>query len=230
MGADACPVAGVTAPPPGATLGDLFRLFQQTAEKFEVQPDYTGDETEQARRAAFLRGAPRPVRSVRNNPYLQQVAVSTVDGKRWLRVRTIDDPLTEGQRYGLPGLVESQAAGEGIVLLPRAALARIASALAANADAWLFDAPVPAVPRDRLPDEWAEAFPEDRPRTIAEAGTFAAVQHFDQGGRFLGLTVLQDPAAIARLVAMRDALLGAGLVPLNTFLAGQDAAIHHVGG
>jgi hypothetical protein len=219
----------VTALPPGATLEDLFGLFKRTAEKFEVQTDYKGDKAEQARRAAFVRGAPRPVRSVRTNPYLQRVAVTTAAGKRWLRVRTIDDPLTEGQRYGLPGLVESQAAGEGIVLIPRTALVRIASTFGEVSDAWLFDAPLPGVSQDRLPEEWAEAFPEQSPRTIAEAGTFAAVQRFDHDGQFLGMTVVHDPDAIARLVALRDAILGAGLVPLNSYVAGQNAAIHHGG-
>lgn len=222
---------GVIAPPPDATLDDLFGLFVRTAEKLEVQQDYEGDDAEKARRAAWLQGAPRPVRSVRTNPYLRRVAVTTaVEGKRWLRVRTVDDPPTEGQRYGTPGLIESQAAGEGIVVIPRTALFGIGGEFTEVEDAWLFDAPVPAIPRDRLPDEWAEAFPDHGARTIDEAGTFAAVLHFFPGGRFRDMTVLREPGAVARLVAVRDAMLGVGPIPLNVYLAGSTAAAHQVGG
>ena len=65
---------------------------------------------------------------------------------------------TEGQRYGLPGLVESQAAGEGIVLIPRTALARIASSSAMSGRLVVRRAGSGG-PQDRLAEEWAEAFP-----------------------------------------------------------------------
>lgn len=67
--------------------------------------------------AAFRTGAPRPERSVRTSPWLARIAVSTVTGGvSWSRVRVIEYPLTEYTRYELVTYVESQAAGEQILL------------------------------------------------------------------------------------------------------------------
>lgn len=66
---------------------------------------------------AFRTGAPRPERSVRTSPWLARIAVSTATrGVAWSRVRVIEYPLTEYTRYELVTYVESQAAGEQILL------------------------------------------------------------------------------------------------------------------
>ena len=67
--------------------------------------------------AAFRTGAPRPERSVRTSPWLARIAVSTATGGvSWSRVRVIEYPLTEYTRYELVAYVESQAAGEQILI------------------------------------------------------------------------------------------------------------------
>jgi len=200
----------VTIPPPSAALVDLRRLARLRIGKVDTLPDYLGDEAEQARRAAFERGAPRPVRSVRTNLYLRDVAVTVLAGKRWDRVRVLDDPLTPGERYAVPGLLESQAAGETVTVLPRDEFERISSALGPIPDFWLFDWPEP--------DDVGDA-PQ----------AFAAVQHFTPDGRFVSREVLPAGSpAVAHLVDVYAALQACA-VDLNTYLARIDAAARRVG-
>ena len=200
----------MTIPPPNASLADLRRLARLRIGKVETLPDYLGDEAEQARRAAFERGAPRPVRSVRTNTYLRDVAVTVLGGKRWERVRVLDDPLTPGERYALPGLLESQAAGETVTVLPRNVFKRIASTFGPIPDFWLFD--------------WPESDDgDDAPQA------FAAVQHFTPSGRFVSHDVLPaNSPAVEHLVEVYAALQ-ASAVDLNAYLAGTDAAARQVG-
>ncbi len=84
---------------------------------------------------AFRRGLPRPERSVRTWPWLARIAVNPAAGKQ--RVRVLDEPLTEYQRYQLGGYVESQAVGDEIRVARRGAAPHLAAALAT--DFWLFD-------------------------------------------------------------------------------------------
>lgn len=86
---------------------------------------------------AFREGTPRPERSVRTSPWLARIATSAAAGKRWSRVRYVDEPLTEYVRWELLAYVESQAAGEQILVT------RETSGLV---DFWLFDG---AEPKDR---------------------------------------------------------------------------------
>jgi Family of unknown function (DUF6879) len=190
----------VTIPPPSAALVDLRRLARLRIGKVDTLPDYLGDEAEQARRAAF----------VRTNLYLRDVAVTVLAGKRWDRVRVLDDPLTPGERYAVPGLLESQAAGETVTVLPRDEFERISSALGPIPDFWLFDWPEP--------DDVGDA-PQ----------AFAAVQHFTPDGRFVSREVLPASSpAVAHLVDVYAALQ-ASAVDLNTYLARIDAAARRVG-
>jgi hypothetical protein len=96
-----------------------FDRFKRTAFRLETLPEYIAP-GELERIEAFMRGEARPERSVRTAPWLARIALSTVsEGKQWCRVRLLDDPLTEYERYQLQGYAESQAAGEEIRIIPR---------------------------------------------------------------------------------------------------------------
>ena len=112
-----------------AELGACFDRFTATAFRLETLQDYTGEE---GRLEAFRLGQPLPVRSVRTSPWLARIAVTTVAGKRWQRVRVVEEPLTEYTRYEMASYVESQAAGEEIRILRNPPTPM-------RGDFWLFD-------------------------------------------------------------------------------------------
>ncbi|OLT18169.1 hypothetical protein BJF78_12025 [Pseudonocardia sp. CNS-139] len=115
-----------------------FDTFRQTVSRLEVLPAYDVGGAEGDRIAAFLTGRARPERSVRTSPWLARIARTTVvDGKVWTRVRVVDDPLTDYERYEFSGYVESQAAGERILVVRRDEVGDV------GPDFWLFDADTP---------------------------------------------------------------------------------------
>ncbi len=81
---------------------------------------------------AFRDGTPRPERSVRTSPWLARIATSTAASKQWLRVRRVVEPWSEYVEWEMLAYVESQAAGERILVQPAA------HAVAVD-DFWLFD-------------------------------------------------------------------------------------------
>jgi hypothetical protein len=116
-----------------ADFDGLFDHFTDTVLRVEAGRHGAAGGAEAERVAAFLAGAPRPERSVRTSPWLARIATSTVAGKSWTRLRVVDDPLTDYQRYQMQGYVESQAAGDQVRIAPRAAAGQ-------SPDFWLFDA------------------------------------------------------------------------------------------
>jgi hypothetical protein len=149
---------------------------------------------------AFELGQPRPVRSVRTSPWLARVAATTItplrpDGKTWERIRVVDQPLTTYQRYGMPGLVESQAAGEDV---------RVAI---------------------RLADLFGDVLREDfwwfglgRHRQFGLALSYAP------DGRYLGAREVTDAVTLARYAADWDLALRRS-ISLNEYLAANPAAL-----
>ncbi len=111
----------------------LFDAFHTTVFRLEGLPDYAVGGFDAERLAAFRDGKPMPERSVRTSPWLARIAVTTVNRKAWERVRVVDEPLTEYQRYELLAYQESQAAGEQIRVLTRSEAGEWGS------DFWLFD-------------------------------------------------------------------------------------------
>jgi len=136
----------------------LFEEFRYTAFHLETHAMYAMPEEDQRLRA-FRQGLPRPERSVRTTPWLQRVALTTVQGKRWTRVHVIEHPLSEYLRYQLIGYIESQAAGEEIHLADRGQHPELTGL---GPDFWLFDASTPH--------------------------TFGAHLHFDGSGNLLCIT------------------------------------------
>jgi len=172
-----------------AELDACFDRFRESAFRLETLPAYAVGGAEAERIAAFSEGRPRPERSVRTSPWLARMAVTTAAGKRWQRVRILDEPLTEYQCYQLASYTESAACGEEI----RIAVRNSRPALAAMPqDFWLFDAGTP--------------------------GAFAVLLDYDSAGRFTGAQMQDGAEAVLEYRAVAD-WAARYSVPLNEFLA-----------
>lgn len=115
-----------------ATFGDYFRTFAHTAWRLETRTGYASDRAGE-RYARFLRGEPLAAKS---SDWDANVRAQTRDGKRIERVRLVDDPPTDEQRFLLASAVANIAAGEDIRNMRRAD----ADGLGLPAeDFWLFD-------------------------------------------------------------------------------------------
>ena len=113
----------------------LFDSLRGSAFRLEALPRYQVGGMEEERFTAFLEGRALPDRSVRTNAWVARVAVSTViKGVSWTRLRIVDRPLTDFQRYQLESYRESQAVGEQVTFLYRDQIAQ------AGPDFWLIDA------------------------------------------------------------------------------------------
>lgn len=110
----------------------VFESFHSSAVRLEALPLYDAGE-ERARLKAAREGTPRPVRSVRTSPWLARMAVTTVAGKSWSRVRILSEPPTDYERDELVSYVESQATGERISVVRRSEVTD------SGPDFWLFD-------------------------------------------------------------------------------------------
>jgi hypothetical protein len=118
----------------GADFGAYFDHFTRTVVRLEALPAYDVGGAEAERIRAWRKGLPRPERSVRTDPWLARIAVTTATaGKQWKRVRVVDEPLTWYQEQQLQSYRESQAAGERVLLARRSDVGD------PGADAWLFD-------------------------------------------------------------------------------------------
>ncbi|MGH3812654.1 MAG: DUF6879 family protein [Pseudonocardiaceae bacterium] len=165
-----------------------FDRFERSTFRLETLQCYSVSQ-EDERLRAFRQGTPRPERSVRNDPWLRRMALTTVAGKHWQRVHVVDHPLTEYLRYELVSYVESAATGEDIRIADRAAHPDLA---ALNEDFWLFDADTD--------------------------GAYAVLMRYDEESHFVGFDHTTDPGILDRCRAQRDLTLEHA-VGLNTYLA-----------
>jgi hypothetical protein len=157
----------------GEELTALFDAVGHTAFRLECLQTYDVG-TEDAALAAFRAGRPRPERSVRTNAWLRRVALTTARGVQWSRVRVVSYPLTEYTRYELVGYIESQAAGEQILLADAEQLGD----LDAVGDFWLFDARTPRA--------------------------CAVMMRYTPAGQIEGFELVDDPAEVERLQDIQD--------------------------
>jgi hypothetical protein len=172
-----------------AEFDACFDRFGTTAFRLETLPAYAVGGAEAERLEAFREGRPRPERSVRTSPWLRRIATSTADGKYWQRVRVLDEPLTEYQRYQLASLVESAACGEDI----RVAVAGVhVHPGDVGGDFWLLDAETPAAA--------------------------AILLTYDGAGRFAAAELHRDTETVLACMADADFALRCS-VPLNEYLA-----------
>jgi hypothetical protein len=117
-----------------------LRGFRRSAWRFEQQPAYAVD-YEDGQFAEFLKGRPVPLpESPDLADWLERVRDHTSHGRRMGRVRIVDNPITDYQRWLRWGDWWNVAAGETIQYLPRA-LARRGGLLpdAEGPDWWLLD-------------------------------------------------------------------------------------------
>ncbi|MBA3905720.1 MAG: hypothetical protein H0X35_03405 [Pseudonocardiales bacterium] len=150
----------------GEEFDALFDSFRHTAFRLEAGAVYAID-TEDEDFAAWREGRPQPERSVRTEPWLARIAVSTAtEGKQWTRTRVFDDPLTEYQRYELGGLVESHACGDHTRIAWRSDVGDV------GPDFWLLDADWPSahavVMRYDDDGQWLAAELTYDPETLAQ--------------------------------------------------------------
>jgi hypothetical protein len=171
----------------------LFDTFRSTVIRLETLPAYAVGGAEGERLAAFRAGLPRPLRNVVTDPWLARIARTSMEGKDWRRVRIVDDPLTDYQRYQMASYRESQATGEGVFIARRGDVPAPPTQVG---DFWLFDA----------------GTPEEH----------AVLMRYDEDGHWLGADDVRNPAAVAALVAESAAVIEHA-VPLNVFLAGAVA-------
>lgn len=125
----------------GVDFDALFDQFAHSAFRLEARPTYNVGGQEAVRIAAYRARQARPERSVRTDPWLTRIAVTTAQGKQWRRLRVLDDPLTDYERYQLLSgtYIEAQSCGDQTVLVDRA----LAGPAAEFADFWLFDGGLP---------------------------------------------------------------------------------------
>ncbi|MGW1814053.1 DUF6879 family protein [Streptomyces sp. NPDC002125] len=123
---------------PAAQILDFFRDgFEHTAWRLETRREYAADQrTEEYQQ--FLQGvAPR---NDEDSPWYSNARAQTAQGKRIERVRLVDEPATDNQRYLLATTPGNLAAGEDIRYLHRSAATALG--FTDDGDFWLFDSRV----------------------------------------------------------------------------------------
>jgi hypothetical protein len=119
---------------PAHQILDFFREgFEHTAWRLETRREYAADEaTEEYQQ--FLKGIDPP--RDEGGPWFVNARAQTAAGKRIERVRLVDEPPSDGQRYLLATTPDNLAAGEDIRYLRRTDAERIGLP---DFDFWLFD-------------------------------------------------------------------------------------------
>ncbi|MEV6790915.1 DUF6879 family protein [Streptomyces sp. NPDC051320] len=122
---------------PAQEILDFFRHgFEHTAWRLETRREYAADQgTEEYRQ--FLQGVAPP--RDEDGPWFVNAREQTGCGKRIERVRLVDEPATDGQRYLLATTPDNLAAGEDIRFMTRATAAELGLP---DFDFWLFDSRV----------------------------------------------------------------------------------------
>jgi hypothetical protein len=118
-------------------FNNLFQYFTATAFRLEVQPVYTVTDERQSF-DEFLAGKPRPVTEYPFYAHwLDRIRTATSAGKRIARVRVLDEPPTDYQRWEVWSGQYNAAAGETIRYLTRDRA--VEAGLPVTDDWWLFD-------------------------------------------------------------------------------------------
>ncbi|MEY9938945.1 DUF6879 family protein [Streptacidiphilus sp. MAP5-3] len=121
-------------PIPGDQITEFFETgFQLTAWRLETRQGYAADQRSQTYKR-WLDGQPLDIDA--DSAWYALMRRITAQGKRVERVRVIDQPPTENQRYSLASVPVNLTAGEDIRYLWRADAARLELP---KDDLWLFD-------------------------------------------------------------------------------------------
>jgi hypothetical protein len=131
-------------------FGQLFERFEHTAWRLETRRRYASDEATDTW-AQFVQGV--PLTWDLTTPWSVTVREKTTRGARVGRVRIVDDPATQGQRYLLAYAEKNTALGEDIRNLARAEADRLS--LPAE-DFWIFDSRLVALLRFDADDNFTD--------------------------------------------------------------------------
>ncbi|WP_432024146.1 DUF6879 family protein [Streptomyces parvus] len=118
---------------PFSEIASLFREFKHTAFRLETRRGYASDRNS-PKWGRWKNGA--DISAEPDNAWRENVRAQTAEGKRFERVRLVDQPMTEGQQFLLASGHSNVAAGEDIRNLPRAEADRLGLP---DHDFWLFD-------------------------------------------------------------------------------------------
>ncbi|MGW1799000.1 DUF6879 family protein [Streptomyces sp. NPDC001984] len=123
---------------PFASISDLFREFRHTAWRLETRRGYASDRNS----PKWQRWqAGEDIASDPANDWRANVTEQTAAGKRFERVRIVDEPATPGQEFLLASAPGNVGAGEDIRNLTRA---RALELRLPDYDFWLFDSRIVA--------------------------------------------------------------------------------------
>lgn len=123
---------------PFASTSGFFRDFRHTAWRLETRRGYASDRTS-PKWGRFLAG--ENIADDPDNAWRENVRVQTALGKRFERVRLVDEPLTQGQEFLLASAPGNVAAGEDIRNLTRGQAQELRLP---DYDFWLFDSKIVA--------------------------------------------------------------------------------------
>ncbi|MFJ8361464.1 DUF6879 family protein [Streptomyces sp. NPDC093984] len=121
---------------PFASIAHLFEEFRHTAWRLETRRGYASDRTS-PKWARWLAG--EDIASGPANAWRENVRAQTAQGKRFERVRIVDEPPTQGQQFLMASAPTNTAAGEDIRNLTRAEADRLRLP---DFDFWLFDSKI----------------------------------------------------------------------------------------
>ncbi|UXY25012.1 hypothetical protein N8I84_42050 (plasmid) [Streptomyces cynarae] len=121
---------------PFSSISHLFREFRHTAWRLETRRSYASDRSS-PKWQRWLNG--EDVARDPDNAWRENVRTQTAQGKRFERVRLVDEPATQGQEFLLASAPGNLAAGEDIRNLTRAEAERLGLP---DLDFWLFDSKV----------------------------------------------------------------------------------------
>lgn len=113
----------------------LFHTFARSAFRLEQVHQYLVDEDDEAF-TAWRQGRPLPAFTVDTSPWLRLIADTTAAGRHWCRVRIVDQPLSDYNRFRLATDPTLMAAGDRIYVADRAWHAELDGL---REDFWLFD-------------------------------------------------------------------------------------------
>ena len=121
---------------PYASISQLFQDFKHTAWRLETRRGYASDR-KNPKWPLFLAG--EDITNVPDNAWRENVRVQTARGKRFERVRVVDEPPTQGQAFLLASASSNVAAGEDIRNLTRSQSLELRLP---DYDFWLFDSKI----------------------------------------------------------------------------------------
>ncbi|MFJ9982791.1 DUF6879 family protein [Streptomyces globisporus] len=118
---------------PFSEIVTQFREFKHTAFRLETRRGYASDRNS-PKWGRWKSGV--DISAEPDNAWRENVRAQTAEGKRFERVRLVDQPLTEGQQFLLDSGHSNVAAGEDVRNLPRPEADRLGLP---EHDFWLFD-------------------------------------------------------------------------------------------